>query len=82
VLIAQGFSTTSIASRLHLSPDTIGHHVTHMLREADALNRTQLVALAYVSGILDAQAGWPPSPSGRRCLVRTTQTDTSIGAKP
>jgi DNA-binding NarL/FixJ family response regulator len=49
-IVAQGCSTQVIAGRLHLSPDTVGHHVTHMLREAEALNRPQLVALAYVSG--------------------------------
>jgi hypothetical protein len=68
-LIAPGWSTASIGWRLHLSPDTTGHHVTHMLRQANTVNRSQLVALAYVSGMLDGQAGWPHSPTGRRCLT-------------
>jgi hypothetical protein len=53
-----------------------------MLREADALNHSQLVALAYASGTLDAQAGWPHSPMGRRCLVRTNRTDTMAATAP
>ncbi|TCC28747.1 response regulator transcription factor [Kribbella sindirgiensis] len=66
VLIARGHSTAAIGRRLRMSPDTVMRHVTHMFARAGVSNRPELVAIAFVNGILEAS--WPPTASSRRCL--------------
>lgn len=67
VLIAAGHTNTEIAERLCVSPETVAHHLRDMLTRADARNRAELLARAFVSGLL-RDDDWPPVPTGRRCI--------------
>jgi len=66
-LIAAGEGTRRIAVALALSEHTIATHVAESLRAAGAKNRSELVALSYVRGVLDPEQ-WPPAPTGKRCI--------------
>jgi DNA-binding NarL/FixJ family response regulator len=52
VLVAQGLSNTEIADRLHVSLPTVKTHVSRTLSKLGARDRTQLVVIAYESGIV------------------------------
>ncbi len=59
-LIATGLTNTEIASRLYISPLTCKSHVSRILAKLDARDRTQLVVLAYESGlVVPGQASGP-----------------------
>jgi DNA-binding NarL/FixJ family response regulator len=51
-LIAGGLTNAEIASRLVISPLTIKSHVSRILGKLDARDRTQLVVIAYESGLV------------------------------
>jgi DNA-binding NarL/FixJ family response regulator len=51
-LIAAGLTNTEIAERLFISPLTCKSHVSRILTKLDARDRTQLVILAYESGLI------------------------------
>jgi DNA-binding NarL/FixJ family response regulator len=51
-LIAAGLSNAEIAERLYISPLTCKSHVSRILTKVDARDRTQLVMLAYESGLV------------------------------
>jgi DNA-binding NarL/FixJ family response regulator len=51
-LIAQGLSNTEIAAHLHVSLPTTKTHVGRLLTKTGARDRTQLVILAYESGLV------------------------------
>jgi DNA-binding NarL/FixJ family response regulator len=53
-LVAQGLSNAELAQRLRLSLPTAKTHVSRILTKLDARDRTQLVILAYQSGIATA----------------------------
>jgi DNA-binding NarL/FixJ family response regulator len=53
-LIAAGLTNQEIAERLFISPLTCKSHVSRMLSKLDARDRTQLVVLAYESGLVVA----------------------------
>jgi DNA-binding NarL/FixJ family response regulator len=60
-LIAAGLTNTEIAGRLFISPLTCKSHVSRILTKLDARDRTQLVVLAYESGlIVPGQTGGLP----------------------
>ena len=67
-LVARGLSNDQIAARLHVSTQTVAHHLSGMLRRLDAHNRAELVARGFTTGLLCA-GQWPPIRSGRRCVV-------------
>jgi DNA-binding NarL/FixJ family response regulator len=51
-LIAAGRTNTEIADHLFISPLTCKSHVSRILMKLDARDRTQLVVLAYESGLV------------------------------
>jgi DNA-binding NarL/FixJ family response regulator len=53
-LVAQGLSNGEIAERLVISPLTVKTHLGHALTKSGARDRTQLVVLAYQSGLVRA----------------------------
>jgi DNA-binding NarL/FixJ family response regulator len=44
-LLEQGHSTAQIASELHISPETAGNHVRHLLRALGVHSRLEAVAV-------------------------------------
>jgi DNA-binding NarL/FixJ family response regulator len=51
-LIAAGSTNSEIAGRLFISPLTCKSHVSRILTKLDARDRTQLVVIAYESGLV------------------------------
>jgi DNA-binding NarL/FixJ family response regulator len=51
-LVAGGLNNAEIAARLVISPLTTKSHVSRILAKVDARDRTQLVVLAYESGLI------------------------------
>src|SRR5882757_3266303 len=51
-LIAGGLTNSEIAARLFISPLTCKSHVSRILTKLDARDRTQLVVMAYESGLV------------------------------
>ena len=52
VLVAEGRSNTEIADRLVVSPLTVRTHVQRAMTKLRARDRTQLVVIAYQSGLV------------------------------
>jgi DNA-binding NarL/FixJ family response regulator len=55
-LVAEGLTNDEIAGRLFLSPATARTHVSRILQKLGARDRSQLVVLAYESGLV--RPGW------------------------
>ncbi|WP_019926712.1 response regulator transcription factor [Nocardia sp. BMG111209] len=55
-LVAEGLTNAEIAERLFLSPATVRTHVSRILLKLGARDRTQLVVMAYESGLV--RPGW------------------------
>jgi DNA-binding NarL/FixJ family response regulator len=58
-LVARGWSNAEIAERLNLSPATAKTHVGRLLTKLQARDRTQLVVIAYETGLVTP--GGPPA---------------------
>lgn len=50
-LVASGCTNAEIASRLHISPKTVGHHVSHVFDKLGVRSRAEAVAVALASGV-------------------------------
>jgi DNA-binding NarL/FixJ family response regulator len=61
-LIAAGLTNSEIAAQLFISPLTCKSHVSRILTKLDARDRTQLVVMAYESGLV--VPGRSPGPPG------------------
>jgi DNA-binding CsgD family transcriptional regulator len=59
-LIAGGLTNREIAARLFISPLTCKSHVSRILAKLDARDRTQLVVIAYESGLVVPGQPRPP----------------------
>jgi DNA-binding NarL/FixJ family response regulator len=59
-LIAAGLTNSEIAARLFISPLTCKSHVSRILTKLDARDRTQLVVIAYESGLVVPGQPRPP----------------------
>ncbi|APA94396.1 response regulator transcription factor [Nocardia seriolae] len=55
-LVAEGLTNAEIAERLYMSPATARTHVSRILVKLGARDRTQLVVMAYESGLV--RPGW------------------------
>jgi DNA-binding CsgD family transcriptional regulator/tetratricopeptide (TPR) repeat protein len=51
-LVAQGLRNPQIAERLHLSPKTVSHHVSHVLAKLGAGTRTEAASIAVELGLV------------------------------
>jgi DNA-binding NarL/FixJ family response regulator len=54
ILVAQGHSTRQIAEILHISPNTVDVHRSHLMRKLDLHNVAELSAFAVRHGLLDS----------------------------
>jgi DNA-binding NarL/FixJ family response regulator len=55
-LVAEGLTNAEIGERLYMSPATARTHVSRILAKLHARDRTQLVVMAYESGLV--RPGW------------------------
>ncbi len=51
-LVAKGLSNSEIAGELYMSPATAKTHVSRLLMKLSARDRTELVVIAYETGIV------------------------------
>jgi len=61
-LLAEGRTSVEAADSLHISHHTVAQHVAVMLRKSGARNRGELIARAFVCGLLSPDC-WPPAPA-------------------
>jgi DNA-binding NarL/FixJ family response regulator len=52
LLLAQGMTNKQIGKQLHLSPFTVRHHVSQLIKKLGAANRAAVVATATQRGLI------------------------------
>lgn len=57
VMIARGLTNREIAYELHMSKYTVAQHIKEMLKRTGAVNRTDLINRAHITGILNGRDG-------------------------
>lgn len=75
-LIAGGRTNAQIAAELYLSNQSVGRCIGTLLLRTHADNRAELVARAYVEGVLDHNV-WPPKLTGEEHLSVMSGSDAS-----
>ena len=68
VLVARGFTTGQIATRMHVSEKTASRMVSDLLVVTGARNRSELIALARHGDLLNVKR-WPPTSGKSTCLA-------------
>jgi len=76
-LIAGGRTNAQIAAEPYLSNKSVGRCIGTLLQRTCAGNRAELVARAYVDGVLDRDT-WPPELAGETYL----SVGASVGGRP
>lgn len=62
-LLAEGMTSNDVAERMKISHHTVTRHVVNMMTALGAANRLELLARAFVGGVV-ALDQWPPRPTG------------------
>jgi DNA-binding NarL/FixJ family response regulator len=52
-LVSRGFESPDIARELHVSPETVRTHVTHVLGKLGARTRAEAVGIAVRKGLIE-----------------------------
>ena len=81
-LLASGLGQAEIASRLVISPKTVGTHIEHILSKMGARSRAQAVALAHGAPVAseERRASRRSAPEGRS-RARTTRRPARRGRR-
>jgi DNA-binding NarL/FixJ family response regulator len=79
-LMAEGLQHQEIATRLFISPKTVGTHVEHILGKLGARSRTQAIALAYRHNIL--RPGHAPALTNQRSAADLRPGEWPRGPRP
>jgi DNA-binding NarL/FixJ family response regulator len=58
-LMANGMSNKAIAKKLCVSENTVKYHIKSIMQKLKTQNRTETVAYAIRTGLLDSNAGQP-----------------------
>lgn len=71
VCMAQGYSNSGIAKKLHITRATVGSHVLRILRKLNAANRTEAAAVAHQVGLVGSSyADRDSTPSLRASTMK------------
>jgi DNA-binding NarL/FixJ family response regulator len=62
-LLAEGLRQAQIGERLSVSPKTVGKHIEHILRKLGVHSRTEAVAFALRTGVVDGASSSQPAVS-------------------
>lgn len=81
--VAAGMSTVQLAARLFLSRGGVEYHVSALMKNLKAANRSEMVSKAYTAGLFSV-GSWPPrviadSVEGHRGLRRVTGAPVGDG---
>jgi DNA-binding CsgD family transcriptional regulator len=80
-LIAEGQTSAQAANSLHISRHTVAQHIAAMLRKSAARNRGELIARAFVVGLL-ATDKWPPVPVAAMPTTPDLADDAATPGRP
>jgi DNA-binding CsgD family transcriptional regulator len=77
-LVAAGCTNDQIGRLMYLSGPSVNRVVAQLLMRAQAKNRAELVARAFVEGVLDTLA-WPPQLTGRDIVRLARERRNPVG---
>jgi DNA-binding NarL/FixJ family response regulator len=61
--LAEGMTSHDVAERMMISHHTVARHVVNMMTAVGAANRLELLARAFIGGVVTLDR-WPPRPTG------------------
>jgi DNA-binding NarL/FixJ family response regulator len=64
-LVAEGHTSTVIASKLHISPRTAETHRANLMRKLDLHTQAELARFAGERGVISSAAEFPPAQEGK-----------------